>query len=197
MAKLDVAWGEPEYLYRAFGEMKYAIEFVKEGKMRMRHIMYYANIVEADKPSAMDDQEGVGRYSKYEDGELTETGSVGSRYPVYILSLSGSEVDRDHLCEHGDHVVRINEPRCFVEDLAEYMNASFCIDCVKIHYEDEPAVRKNPEGAERLRITYSQKRLKFSLDHEYRVAVVSTEQGRGCEGIEIDMNRPLPYAEIL
>jgi hypothetical protein len=188
-AKMD--WGAPAYLYRAFSEEKYACEFMEEGKFRARHIMSY---VKTENPNIADENEGRALWE-------TATGGGGaaiSPFPVYILCLAGPEVDLSHLRNrYGKYIVQINDPKRFVEDLAGSSALPASIHCVKVKYTDKHKLEQQPERDEKIRLTYSQKELRFARDCEYRIAVIASETGGGCLGYSFNFQKRLEYVELL
>jgi hypothetical protein len=212
----------PPCLYRAFSKKEYAEDFIV-GKIRFGSLNYYRRI---ERDPRQDTTEGIGkaRYKSNissvkidkQSGESLEFEQPGlmnlktnSPNSMYILSLSGSDIDLEYLSnKFGRYIVKISQLEKFKEDLNKaFPLRIFPIQFEKVQY-NKGFVVDIPEDdlSFYLKLSYAQKPEEYSQEKEYRyVAIVKEpildEDGNNIldskQHIPIDIGKRLAYVDLL
>jgi hypothetical protein len=216
--KLETFGDYPPALYRAFDRREYAEAFVN-GIVRFGLVTYYGEI--EDKRRS-DRAEGSGsivapgivtKVTMNRDGQVTkqweEPGhvhhSVTFGNGIYILSLSHPTNDDLSVLQEkfGSHVVQIDEPRVFGQDLTDALangaaDTAGVIECVRVLYNKGAIVTTSLDRDARLRLSYGQKPAEFAAEQEYRLVLISQRPASKAERyLEVNLAKPLPYARIV
>ena len=112
---------------------------------------------------------------------------MGFQNPSYAFCMSHDDVDLAELTgRFGEHVIEITNPEAFLRLIHRSAHAlqvpnrelSF-VDCVSVRYDKGLVGPAPEEGAELMRISYSQKAPSFAVEREYRCVVVLSGSSAG------------------
>ena len=207
----------PSPLYRAFDEEEYAQSFVEQGIFRLRSLLDYRTIENANRK---DNNEGIGRAVVYgnrpvinldnksqtnEFGPIHISGVSGNSH--YILCFSGPQVDRRRLAsKYGEHVICISQPNTLVHDIASYLEQSpelhcdaMWLECVEVRYDKGQSIGKlsDLDIHELVTMPFGQKGSWDSSDCEYRLVLTLLTIDSPPKEIRVKLCRRLEYAEFL
>lgn len=216
--RLETFGNYPPVLYRAFDKREYAEAFVN-GIVRFGLITYYGEIEDKQRS---DPSEGSGsiiapgivtKVTMTRDGQpirqWDEPGpvhhSVTFGNGIYVLSLSRPhDADLRLLREKfGPHVVQIDEPRLFGQDLTDALangavDTAGVIECVRVLYNKGTAITTPLDRDARLRLSYGQKPAEFAAEQEYRLVLISQRPASEAERyLDVKLCKPLAYAHVV
>jgi hypothetical protein len=166
----------PTILYRAFDRRDHARAFVSSGSLRFRALEAYRELEDARR---RDSAEGFARLRvPPPSGEGHISYTHRNINPTYVLCTAMDTVDLGHLArQYGPHIVRINKPEQFFQDLHDHLRSSpyskdFVLDAKMVSYTLDDAREAEPQHDEMFRLAYTQKSVIFAPDCEFRFALV-------------------------
>lgn len=199
----------PKYLLHAFCEKDHAKDFLERGKFRVTLIQEYTKIVDEIR---QDKDEGEGRLKVHGDiseikidkmgnllSEIRQPGyydySHSTLNPIYIFSMSGTEVNLSHLVRYGKFIIQINNPHAFIKDVTDFFGVQAWVDIVESPYNKDQEVTVLPPVEERVLLSQAQKNKKDLEDKEWRLIITMESLKHNNEHYDINLNKKLDYCE--
>lgn len=163
-------------LFRAFENKCHAVDFAS-GRFRMGVLGRYRDIEDV---SRQDTQEGYGHYiDRCKTHWHFQLGN-----PIYVLFLSGPEVDLAFLQERmGPFAVRINDPLAFAREIERHFASSGIATFNGVHggsvtYTKGQAIGDELDSGDRARLSITQKPNAYSHECEYRLYTILNQRPR-------------------
>jgi hypothetical protein len=219
----------PEFCYRAFDSEEYAKYFLDNGSFLLRCIYYYRSI---ENKARRDTTEGHGHTK--EPGMVTtcwvspnpterticerkqghQEHHIEPGNALYLFCMSEPHVNIDHMRKNfGKHIVKINNPRKFAEDIYDYLfsiGQNVIINGCKIVYNKGQKLDRVLENNTRLDLPFKQKSESFKPDCEFRIVAIKLcdpcnqdckfldgEKDLECQHIQVNFNKPISYAHFV
>lgn len=219
----------PDFCYRAFDNKEYVKKFLDDGFFRLGCRYNYKYI---EDKARRDQTEGHGHTK--EPGIVTsalvspntEEKTIWIKKPgyqehhiesgnaVYLFCMSEPHVNLDHMRKNfGKHIVKINNPRKFAEDIYDYfvgIGQKFIINGCKVVYNKGQKLDRELEKNERLDLPFKQKPESFKSDYEFRIVAIKSgvqckpeckyldgEKYLECQYIQVNFNQPISYAHLV
>lgn len=208
-------------LFKAFSKMEYAEAFIKEGCFRMGSLNNYRSIEDGERRDAFEGHghirvpgQVVRAHFKVDDPDYFDTTEgpghrdvhteIGN--PIYIFSTSLPQVDLRYLkSKFGQFIVQIDAPKQLAIDITEHLKRrpekyAGGIEGSFVSYNRGEVVDRELDSVERTYLSYSQKSIDFSDEHEFRFVAINMDRPSEREihdYLEIDLGGPVPYARII
>lgn len=150
----------------------------------------------------VDATEGLGHYVD-KDG-INVHFQVG--LPIYLLCCSGKNIDLTFLRRKmGPAVVRIKDPKQLASDITGYLTEIKIklfgdVQCHAVQYTKNTIIEEELDSSRRADLSVVQKHSCFAQEQEQRLHAeinVACSTHILASYIEIDLSRPLPYAELV
>lgn len=219
----------PEFCHRAFDKEEYAKQFLDYGIFRIGCIFVYRHI---ECESRRDQTEGYGHTKEpgivttgwvspnptkrtiWERKQGYQEHHIESGNAFYLFCMSEPPVNLDQMRKNfGKHIVKINNPRIFAEDIYNYfvsIGQDLLIYGCKVMYNKGQKLDRELEKNERLDLPFKQKPNSFKTDCEFRFVAIKLkelcnqeckyldgEKDLECQYIQIKLDKRLDYAHLI
>lgn len=211
----------PEFVYKVFSEEEHASSFLNEGRFRIGKLQTYKSIEDAGRKDKLEGQasyqfeddliqvhyseefEATGTSTKR--GLMHVSGSLGN--PTYIFCTSRPTADVEYLEQRfGSYMIRINDPKHFIDDLREalekteyrFLNKSH-IAKRNVEYSKGQVIEADLETVASCELAVYQKPPEFEPEQEFRfIALMSHLDPPSPEPdyVEIDFGKKIDYASM-
>jgi hypothetical protein len=177
-------------------EEKHARAFVEEGIIRLNSLHHYRTAEGA----TGDPDEGSAEYM--EPLPWRPSDLIPSRREIFnsifLLCMSDPHVEWSALTEHGQYVIRINDPRALHRDLRNFFRKDGAVELRKVKYTRHQRLDRRLDDMGKHMLTYSQKAKRFMPEREWRIALITFKEryppGTFARAL---LEKPLEYCEIL
>jgi hypothetical protein len=195
----------PDVLYRGFGSLDHARQFVNEGVISLGRLDRYRTLEDARR---RDESEGTAALRTPAPNRIDlipEHWQAMNR--VYVLCCSAADPALV-ATKFGRHLVRINKPRDLVADIRSYVSSHSIVPNPEVYatwvrYDRGDSVPASPDVDEWLRLSCSQKPASFMDEQEYRLAILSLRSYQHpapdplWARVSVKLSRALAYCDLL
>jgi hypothetical protein len=208
--------GNPDFLYKAYADEKYAHAFVEAGKIRLGALRQYQDIEDAKRRDPTEGEAHVRfpdtvrrvhfvlgsdeSYTSEGPGTMEAHSSLGN--PMFLFCTSLPTVDTDLLKRNfGPFLVKIENPvqrRADIHRAMESTGRRGRVVAANVEYTKGDLVAADPGSSEGARLSYVQKAREFSEEHEFRFVAIIGGAVRPTdlpEYIDLDLGGQVSYAK--